>query len=369
MLLRKLPEPVQAVHSARSSSDRLAPSSEHPVFVREPDNEDEDDLESVHDFPVDKTFNRLINFIYEQYPDSRPLSDPAVPPQCEFESFFATSDPQSAVRPKLRWYPRVQEIVTKTQERAQRLARESKSAQKVIPLRRRVFPVADEQDYAALKWLNPDFARLKRNKSIPKSRAGTISFSDMERLKRTSRTLVGGFSQEYWLLSSLLSQLKQDGYRPSDPVLFDKTIQSLSASMALQTSLASSMTDFLVTKRRESFLSQVSVPMSAPQKHELQVASASGDFLFDQLLLEKTSGQVKEDIIISSNVSLSRLARSGFKDKRSLSDTFSSSRAESSRSGSTFGKHSGSPSRGNSSKRFRSGRGKTPSSSKKGFQK
>ena len=121
----------------------------------------------------------------------------------------------------------------------------------MIPLRRRVFPVADEQNYAAPKWLNPDFARLTRNKSVPKSRAGTMSFSDMERLERTSRTIVGGFSQEYWLLSSLLSQLKQDGYRPSDPVLFDKTIQSLSASMALQTSLASGMTDFIVSKRWE----------------------------------------------------------------------------------------------------------------------
>ena len=226
------------------------------------------------------------------------------------------------------------------------MARESKSAQKVIPLQRRVLPVADDQDYATPKWLNPDFARLTRNKSIPKSRAGTMSFSDMERLERTSRTIVGSFSQEYWLLCSLLSQLKQDGYRPSDPVLFVKLIQSLSASMALQTSLASGMTDFVVSKRRESFLSHVAVPMSAPQKRKLQVASATGDFLFDQELLEKTSGQVKEDTIISSNVFLSCLAHSSFKDKRSSSDATSSSHSESARSGSSFGKRSGSPARG-----------------------
>ena len=70
--------------------------------MQEPEDEDEDNLESIHDFPVDKTFNRLVNFIYEQYPDSRPHSDPAVPPRCEFESFFAISDPQSFGRPKLR---------------------------------------------------------------------------------------------------------------------------------------------------------------------------------------------------------------------------------------------------------------------------
>ena len=359
------PEPAQAAHSARGSRNRLASSSDHPVFVREP--EDEDDLESVNDFPVDKTFNRLISFIYDQYPDSRPSSDPAAPPLCEFESFFATSDPQSAVQPKLRWYPRVQKIVA--QDRSQRLAREGKSAQKVIPLRRRLFPVVYVLDYARPKWINPDFARLTRNKTIPKSRAGTISFADVEKLERTVRTLVGGFSQEYWLFSSLLSQLKQDGYQPSDPVLFDKTIQSLSASMALQTSSASGVTDFLVTKRRESFLTHVSVPMSGPQKREPQVASATGDFLFNQDLLEKTSGHDKEDTMISSNVSLSRLARSGFKDKRSSSVASTSGRSESYRSGSSYGKRSGSPSRGSSSKRFRGGRSRTPSSSKKGFQK
>ena len=99
------------------------------------------------------------------------------------------------------------------------------------------------------------------------------------------------------------------------------------------------------------------------------MASATGNFLFDQLLLEKTSGQVKEDTMISSNVSLSRLARSGFKDKRSSSEASSLGRSESYRSGSLYGKRSGSPSHGSSSKCFRGGRGRTPSSSRKGFQK
>ena len=90
------------------------------------------------------------------------------------------------------------------------------------------------------------------------------------------------------------------------------------------------------------------MPLSVPQKkRELQVTSGSRDFLFDQSLLEKTTGQVKEDSIISSNVSLSRLARSGMRGKRSSSSS----------------------ERGSALKRFRGGRITTPSSSKKGFQK
>ena len=64
-------------------------------------------------------------------------------------------------------------------------------------MRRRSFPVADDPDYAAPRWLNPDFARLTRYKSIAKSRAGALTFSDMERLERTFCTVVGGFSQSY----------------------------------------------------------------------------------------------------------------------------------------------------------------------------
>ena len=90
--------------------------------------------------------------------------------------------------------------------------------------------------------------------------------------------------------------------------------------MALQTSLVSSITEFMVSKRRESFLAHVSVPLSVLQKRELQVAYGSGDFLFDQSLLEKTMGQVKEDSIISSNVTLSCLMRSGMRGKRSTSE-------------------------------------------------
>ena len=176
-----------------------------------------------------------------------------------------------------------------------RLARKSKPLHRVIPLWRRLFPVADDPDYATPWWLNPDFARLAGNKTIAKTRVGTFSFSNMERVDKCSRTFLGGHSQSFWLLSALLSQLKQDGFQPSDPALFDKTISSLSATLATQTSLAAGLTDFVVSKRRESFLAHVSLPLSEPQKRELLATPGSDTSLFDQSLLEKVSGQVKED--------------------------------------------------------------------------
>ena len=333
-----------------------------------PEPEEEDDRDSVASSPVvDKTYDRLINYLYSQYTELRPLSDPPAPPRCAFENYFAVVDPQTSARPKLRLYPRVEELVSQTQDRVAKPARESKPLHHILPLNRQLFSVADD----------PDFARLAGNKTIAKAHAGSMSFMDMEKIEKCSWTFLGGHSQSFWLLSALLSQLKQDGFQPSDPVLFDKTISSLSATLASQTSLAAGLADFVVTKRRESYLAHVCLPISAPQKRELFVAPGSDMSLFDQSLLEKVSGQVEEDSI-SSFLSLAKLAKSGSRGRSSAGGAAQgagsfrySSPLEFSRPGPLgYGKRSASPACGSGAKRGRGGRGVSPSpNARKGFWK
>ena len=182
------------------------------------------------------------------------------------------SEPQSSLRPKLQLYPRVDELMAKSKERAAKFARESKPFHKVIPIRHKVFPVADDPDFSAPKWLNPDFARISNNKVIAKTRYSAATFADLEKVEKASRTLIAGQSQSYWLLSALLTQLTCDGFQPSDLSLFNKNISALSASFATQTSNCAGLTDFVEAKRRESFLAHVSFPVSEPQKRELLMA-------------------------------------------------------------------------------------------------
>ena len=108
-------------------------------------------------------------------------------------------------------------------------------------------------------------------------------------------------------MSALLSQLKSDGLSPSDPTLFNKAISSISCTLASQTLLAAAMSDFVVSKCKESHLAHVSIPISASQKREQLVSLGSDSSLFDQSLLERVSGQVKEDSFISSSLSLAKL--------------------------------------------------------------
>ena len=124
------------------------------------DDEEDDDKDSVADPPVlDRTYSRLVNFILDRFPHSRPSTAAHVPPQCEFEDFFSVSDPAPSTKQNLTVYPMVV-------DRASRLSRESRALHRVVPLKYRMFYVGDDPDYCSARFLNPDFARIKEYSEI-----------------------------------------------------------------------------------------------------------------------------------------------------------------------------------------------------------
>ena len=234
--LHEDPEVAQNPQASSGHRVSLASSRLEIRGVWEPEDDEEDDRDSFYEPQVvDKTLNRLFHYVYDKFLESRPLSNSLAPPLCEFDSFFSAAERQSAVSPRLFIYPRVNELVADTSERASKLACESKPLSRVIPLRRKGFPIADQPDYSSPLFINPDLARTCNNKNIAKSKHCVATFTDLEKIERAALTLVDGQSQSYWLLSALLAQFKQDGFKASDPALFDKNISALSASFATQT--------------------------------------------------------------------------------------------------------------------------------------
>ena len=170
-----------------------------------------------------------------------------------------------------------------------------------------------------------------------------------------------------WLMSGFLSQLKQAGFNPPDPALFNTHISSISSSLSSQARSAAALADFLQSKRRESYVAHATLPLSQAQKRELLVSPGSASGLFDQSLLEKISSQVKEDSFISSSLSMDKMAQSrpfgGGKSSSSLSGSSGSS-SQAGPSGyqspmfqrSASNKCSASPGRGGGPKRFKGAR-------------
>ena len=223
---------------------------------------------------------RLAAFIHYSYPESRPLS---VAPQCSFESLYVLAEPSESTRPCFRVYPHVDKMMTDVREHVAVLAKGTKPLSAIFPKRRRSHSVAAIADLTAPLAVNSDFLQLAEI-SISTKRLGTVSF-----FISSTKSLLEANSYSLWLLSGLLSQFKRDGFAPSD-----SAISSLSASLSGQTRTAASLSDFIISKCWESYLGLASLPLSALQKQELLITPGSDSSLFDQGLLEKVSGQVKE---------------------------------------------------------------------------
>ena len=113
------PEAAQPPQPTGGPRITLAASGFEFGFVRESEDDEEDYHNSIGEAPVIDKLS--ISYAYVQFISSRPLSDPAAPPLCDFEAYFAVSEPQSSVHPKLCLYSRVNKLLSKSKEREAKL--------------------------------------------------------------------------------------------------------------------------------------------------------------------------------------------------------------------------------------------------------
>ena len=357
--------------SVRPKNQGLKPSQvgDDDDFENDDDDDDDDDDDIVKIDSVGVARGRmaaqLSDFIYNEFSDAKPAQQEAYENRSFFEDYYALSAPPESQRKPLVLFPRVRNLIKRNQDRAITMSRESRSLSKVLAFRRRTFSVGNDPDFCNNKLLNTNFARLCRSKSIPRSRTTAVTYSDLERLERGSRTVVAGQSQALWLLSALLAQLKKDGYQPSNPALFDENISSLSATLAVQTHITAGIAELLTIKRRESYLSHAAFNLDDSIKKQLLVTPGTGTDVFNEPLLLTAIESMKEDSLLSSTSSLASMSKS-----RGRSQSSSRSPLDYPRAGTSgYRKRSASPS-GRQAKRGRGGRGRTPSSTRgKGFRR
>ena len=187
------------------------------------DDDDFEDRDSIAVAPVDANFARLVDYIYNRFPHSKPDTAAIGQPRCEYEQYFSVSEPPEPTRKFLKLYPRVSEIQSVSGECAARLSRESHPLFRILPLNRRSISIGDDSDFYHQRFLNSNYSRICRSKFVPRSRVASVNISDLE---RGARVILAGDSQCFWFLSALLAQLKDDGYRPSNPSLFDRSTVS-----------------------------------------------------------------------------------------------------------------------------------------------
>ena len=116
----------------------------------------------------------------------------------------------------------VADIVQNTRDCAATLAKGTKPLSAILLKKHRLQSVADEPDFATPLTVNPDFSRLTENKTISIKCLGTVSFIELEYMEGCAKALLEANSFFLWLMSGLLSQLKRDGFKPSDLTLLTR---------------------------------------------------------------------------------------------------------------------------------------------------
>ena len=336
------PASQESFTAGPSGSGAYASGREHCGV--DDDNDDFEDRDSIAGAPGDANFARLVDYIYNRFPHAKPDAAAIGQPHCEYEQYFSVSETPEPTHKFLKLYPRISEIQSVSGERAARFSRESRPLFRILPLNRRSIPIGDDSGFCHQRFLNSDYSRICRAKSVPRSRAASVNISDLERLERAACVILAGDSQCFWFLSALLAQLKDDGCRPSNPSLFDRSISALSAALAAQTSVAANISEFVTTKRRESYLAHASFTLPDNLKRELLVAPSTDSLLFNQSLLSTAIENMKEDSLLSSTSSLAVLSKAASKNKLQGGTSRYTSPLDAPRAGSSgFHKRSASP--------------------------
>ena len=142
-----------------SSSEVHAGGREHRGDDDEDVDDDDDDFkdrDSVAGAPADGNFSRLVDYICDRFPHSKPDTAALGKPRCEYEQFFSVSDPPEPACKFLKLYPRVSEIQSSSSERAARLCRESCPLFRILPLKRRAISIGDDSEFCNQRFLNSD---------------------------------------------------------------------------------------------------------------------------------------------------------------------------------------------------------------------
>ena len=248
---------------------------------------------------------RLTDLIYDVYPHSRLLLDVDRPSRCEFEGWFGQPE-VPASRPRFRLYLRVGEVESEVTAKASSLARRSKPLSSILTSRSTRHAVADLRFYASSLAVNPSFSQLAGAKAVGSYRWGSISFAEMEKLKRLFRSQLEMTSKSLWLMSGILAMLKHDGFQPADPTLFNAALASASATLSQTARSSAAGSTFVRAKRRDSLLAHTEIPVPETQRRSLTVSPGSELLLFDEEILGVVVSQVQQSSLISSNLAMSR---------------------------------------------------------------
>ena len=132
-----------------------------------------------------------------------------------------------------------------------------------------------------------------------------FSFDEAAKVKSLAKGQLDSLSLSFWLFSSFLHWLKELGFAPQDPALFEQLVQSLSLVNSASSSAALAM--YLQAKRRQGVLTHFPVPVGIHFHRDLASSSFCGPDLFDEEVLAKVIAASREDTHLDAPLTLAKV--------------------------------------------------------------
>ena len=305
---------------------------------------------------------RMYQYLVDLFPQSAGSSQAPLPPRALFEEFFAA--PPSPHQPVfLSWFELVRSTLSDTDARILSLLASGRPESALLPPRQSQYSVGSASSLGSAAPVNPSLLAMFECPLRPSFHLG-VTLREASLLESSSRALSEAQSHAMWLLSGLLGFVRLQGFSPSDSLLFNTLVSSLSRCLAHQASVSASLTAFMGIKRRQFYLSHLPAYFLDVNKSAMLAAPV---VCADSLFLESDVTRLLSDTQTSSSLKSQQALvdvasnRSGPRRRR-----FSPARSPSRR----CRRDSGCPSRGSKRVRFDS---PAPSSAlkppNKGFQR
>ena len=218
-------------------------------------------------------YRRMLEFIVDSFPSARGEPLPQRIAQCAFESLFPGREEPSSPLPTLALYQRVQQVMEDADKRLAKHVDSNRWDRSLLPRRKHIYCVPGFSTENPYTEVNSSLEEHLSNK-VSLSRHVPMAASECQALEATFRAQAEALSHSMWVLTGLLSLIKQEGFVPSDQSLFLQLVNSLSMGLAHQANIAASGITFSTLKRRQLYHGHLHKTYSASLRKELLKAPA-----------------------------------------------------------------------------------------------
>ena len=297
---------VQGIQGPSMPSQDMSSRNTVNKVVSFDDIVDRDDVESVTQGNSDPSFKEVAQLVFNVNPQSAPQASTSQARTCDFEGMFAPSSKESRALPKFNIFHKVSEIFDETKAKCLGLAAQGKPLINLLPNKKRKYEPADVQGLATAPPLNHNIGRLM-TEHVPGKRSLCFSYDEASKVESLNRHQLEMINHSFWLLSTVLKLVKEGGFEPQDPSLFDALIYSLTLSIVNNLSVSSSLASYFQLKRREGYLSHFPLHVAPFFRQELLSSPLDSSVLFDPSVFDRIVREVKDDSSTSASVRIASL--------------------------------------------------------------